>query len=81
MNIDEELVIEYAVVRRELPGANPDELSIKIIERLSEEQCLTLAADAELWATEPADPQTLARQAVRNFVLAMETDPDDPDQV
>ncbi len=75
--INEELSMEYAMARRQLPMATADEIARRITARLSTAQHRTLAEDALLWHQEPASRRDLALMAVRNFVLAIETDPDD----
>lgn len=75
--INEELSIEYAVTRRQFPGATADAIAAKIIERLSPEQRLALAEEALLWHHEPATRRDLALMTARNFVLAIESDPED----
>ena len=53
-----------------------EELARLIVSRLDEEQLLNLAGDALAWAPHPTDRQELAVRYVKNFVLAMESDPD-----
>ena len=78
--INEELSMEYAFVRRQLPAATADEIAKRITDRLSAEQHLALAEDALLWHHEPASRRDLAFMAVRTFVLSIEADPQgDPD--
>lgn len=78
-DVNEELAVEYALARRALPSADADEIALWITQRLTGDQQLALAQDALLWHHEPADRRELALMAVRNFVLAIESDPhDDP---
>lgn len=77
MEISEELVIEYAVVRREYLRASQDEIVERMLDRLSETQQLELAAQALSWSEEPDSRRELARLAVRNFVIAWEGEPED----
>jgi hypothetical protein len=65
------------LARRLRPDLDGDELARLIVSRLSEDQLLHFAGDALTWAPHPTDRQDLALNYVRNFVLAMETDPDD----
>ncbi|HEV2088509.1 MAG TPA: hypothetical protein VGR21_09370 [Cryptosporangiaceae bacterium] len=74
--INEELSMEYAMARRLLPGATVDQIAERITGRLTAEQHLVLAQDTLLWHEEPADRRELALIAVRNFVLAIESDPE-----
>ncbi|MDQ3885533.1 MAG: hypothetical protein M3308_00590 [Actinomycetota bacterium] len=76
-DINEELAVQYAVVLRARPTANADEIAERIIDRLGKDEHLALAEEALLWHHEPADRRELALMAVRNFVLAMESGPDD----
>lgn len=76
--MNEELSMEYAVTRRQFPGATADEIAARILERLSAEQHLVLAEEALLWHHEPASRRDLALMTARNFVLAIEADPQDP---
>ena len=76
-DINEELAVQYAVVRRVRPTANTDEIAERIVDRLGDDEHLALAQEALLWHHEPADRRDLALMAVRNFVLAMESGPDD----
>jgi hypothetical protein len=74
---DDELATQYVLARRLRPDLDGDELARLIVSRLSEEQLLRLAGDALVWAPHPTDRQDLALRYVQNFVLAMESDPDD----
>jgi hypothetical protein len=74
---DDELATQYVLARRLRPDLDGDELARLILSRLSEEQLLRLAGDALAWAPHPTDRQDLALRYVQNFVLAMESDPDD----
>ncbi|HEY6424357.1 MAG TPA: hypothetical protein VIY28_14130 [Pseudonocardiaceae bacterium] len=82
MNIqdhDDELATQYVLARRLRPDLDGSDLSQLIMTRLSEEQLLRYAGDALAWAPHPADRRELALRYVRNFVLAMEADPDSAD--
>jgi hypothetical protein len=74
---DDELATQYVLARRLRPDLDGDGLARLIVSRLSEEQLLRLAGDALAWAPHPTDRQDLALRYVQNFVLAMESDPDD----
>ncbi|MGH3769785.1 MAG: hypothetical protein ACRDRW_00015 [Pseudonocardiaceae bacterium] len=74
---DDELATQYVLARRLRPDLDTDELARLIVSRLSEDHLLHLAGDALAWAPHPTDRQDLALRYVRNFVLAMESDPDD----
>ncbi|MGH3721143.1 MAG: hypothetical protein ACRDRI_20295 [Pseudonocardiaceae bacterium] len=74
---DDELATQYVLARRLRPDLEGDALARLIISRLSEDQLLHLAGDALAWAPHPSDRRDLALRYVRNFVLAMEADPDD----
>ncbi len=76
-DINEELAVQYALARRARPTADVDQIAERIIERLGDDEHLALAEEALLWSQEPAGRRELALMAVRNFVLAMESDPDD----
>lgn len=79
MNVDDhdsELADQYVLTRRLRPDLDGPELARLILARLSEEQLLRYAQEALVWAPHPADRQELALRYVQNFVLAMETDPD-----
>ncbi|MCA1674631.1 MAG: hypothetical protein LC799_21380 [Actinobacteria bacterium] len=76
-DINEELAVQYAMARRARPTATADEIAERITERLGDDEHLALAEEALLWSQEPAGRRELALMAVRNFVLAMESDPDD----
>ena len=71
-DIHHELAAEYALARRLNPLADPERLADWIMTRLSDDQRLTLAGEALIFAEDPGDRQALARAAVLNFVLAME---------
>ncbi|MGH3793883.1 MAG: hypothetical protein ACRDSP_03235 [Pseudonocardiaceae bacterium] len=73
---DDDLATEYVLARRQRPDLDGHELAKVILSRLSQDQLLRYAGDALTWAAHPADRQELALSYVRNFVLAMETDPD-----
>ncbi|MGH3785263.1 MAG: hypothetical protein ACRDRG_01635 [Pseudonocardiaceae bacterium] len=74
---DVELATQYALVRRLRPDLEGPELAALILSRLSEDQLLRFAGDALAWAPHPTDRQELALRYVQNFVLAMESDPND----
>jgi hypothetical protein len=74
---DNDLADQYVLARRWRPDLDGPELARLILSRLSEEQLLRYAEDALAWAPHPADRQELALRYVQNFVLAMETDPDE----
>ena len=76
-DLDDELATQYVLVRRLRPDLDGDELARLIISRLSDDQILHLAGNALAWASHPTDRQDLALSYVRNFVLAMEADPDE----
>jgi hypothetical protein len=71
-DIHEELATQYAMARRTNPITDAEGIANWITDRLSEDQRLSLAQEALVWAEEPADRRELARSAVLNFVLAME---------
>lgn len=73
-DIHEELAIQYALARRTNPITDADGIASWITDRLTEDQRLSLAEEALVWADEPGDRRELARSAVLNFVLAMEQD-------
>ncbi|MGH4013227.1 MAG: hypothetical protein ACRDSL_04705 [Pseudonocardiaceae bacterium] len=76
---DDDLATQYVLARRDRPDLDPHELAKYIIAKLSREDLLSYAEDAPAWAPHLGDREELARSYVRNFVLAMETDPtDDP---
>ena len=77
--INEELAIQYAVARRQLPGADEAEIARRMAQRLSVEYQLRLADEARLWSPDTSDQRELTLLAVRNFVAAMETDPNATD--
>ncbi|MGH3832537.1 MAG: hypothetical protein ACRDRS_19190 [Pseudonocardiaceae bacterium] len=74
---DDELATQYVLARRLRPDLVGDDLARLIISRLSDDQVLHLAGDALAWAPQLSDRQDLALRYVRNFVLAMEADPDE----
>jgi hypothetical protein len=74
---DDELVTQYVLARRLRPDLDGPELAQVILSRLSEEQLLRYAQDALTWAPHPTDRRELALCYVLNFVLAMETDPNE----
>lgn len=74
---DDELATQYVLARRLRPDLEGPELARLIMARLSEEQLLRYAQDALAWAPHPADRRELALRYVLNFVLAMETDPNE----
>lgn len=74
---DDELATQYVLARRLRPDLDKDALAHLIISRLSEDQLLRLAGNALAWAPHPTDRHDLALSYVRNFVLAMEADPDE----
>ncbi|MDQ3824667.1 MAG: hypothetical protein M3319_03865 [Actinomycetota bacterium] len=73
---DDDLTTQYVLARRLRPDLDGEELARLIVSRLDEEQLLNLAGDALTWAPHPTDRQELAVHYVKNFVLAMESDPD-----
>ena len=73
---DDDLTTQYVLARRLRPDLDGEELARLIVSRLDEEQLLNLAGDALAWAPHPTDRQELAVRYVKNFVLAMESDPD-----
>jgi hypothetical protein len=74
---DDELATQYVLARRLRPDLDGDELARLIVSRLSEDQLLHLAGEALTWTPHPTGRRDLALSYVRNFVLAMESDPDD----
>lgn len=74
---DNELATQYVLARRLRPDLVGDELAQLIVSRLSEDQLLHFAGNALAWAPHPAARQELALRYVQNFVLAMESGPDD----
>jgi hypothetical protein len=74
---DNELATQYVLARRLRPDLVGEELAQLIVSRLSEDQLLHFAGNALAWAPHPTDRQELALRYVQNFVLAMESDPDD----
>lgn len=74
---DRALADQYVLARRLRPDLDGSELAKLIMSRLGEEQLLRCAQDALAWAPHPADRRELALHYVLNFVLAMETDPDE----
>ncbi|HEY2765425.1 MAG TPA: hypothetical protein VGJ13_15655 [Pseudonocardiaceae bacterium] len=73
---DDDLATQYVLARRQRPDLDEQGLAEFILAKLSQDQLLTYAGDALAWAQHPADREELALSYVRNFVLAMETDPD-----
>ncbi|MBV9143134.1 MAG: hypothetical protein JO115_19840 [Pseudonocardiales bacterium] len=76
-NHDDELATQYVLARRLRPDLDGDELARLIVSRLNQDQLLRFAGDALAWAPYPTDRQELALRYVKNFVCAMESDPDD----
>ena len=74
---DDEFATQYVLARRLRPDLDGPELAQLIMSRLNEEHLLRYDEDALAWAPHPADRQELALCYVLNFVLAMETDPDE----
>lgn len=74
---DDELATQYVLARRLRPDLDGDELARLIVSRLNQDQLLRFAEDALTWAPHPTDRQELALRYVKNFVCAMESDPDD----
>lgn len=74
---DNELATQYVLVRRLRPDLVGDDLARLIVSRLSKDQLLHFAGNALAWAPHPTDRRELALRYVLNFVLAMESDPDD----
>jgi hypothetical protein len=73
---DDDLGTQYVLARRLRPDLEGEELARLIVSRLDEDQLLNLAGDALTWAPHPTDRHELAVHYVKNFVLAMESDPD-----
>ena len=73
-----DLATQYVLARRQRPDLNVDELVKYIIARLSKDELLSYAEETPPWAPDGADRRELAVSYVRNFVLAMEADPDAP---
>lgn len=76
-DIHQELAIQYALMRREYPRDDTEKIAQRVAARLDEHQRLALAEEALIWSDETADSDELALAAVRNFVLAMEADPNE----
>jgi len=74
--ITEDLAIQYAVVRREFIRATHEQIVEAILDRLTDQQQLELAAQALSYTEEPGNRRDLARLAVGNFVIAWEGEPD-----
>lgn len=74
---DGDLATQYVLARRQRPDLDPPELAEYILSKLSQNDLLRYAEDALPWAPHVADRQELALRYVQNFVLAMETDPDE----
>ncbi|MGH3905701.1 MAG: hypothetical protein ACRDTE_16185 [Pseudonocardiaceae bacterium] len=73
----EDLATEYVLARRQRPDLDEQELAKVILTKLSQDQLLRYAGEALAWAPHPGDRQELALSYVRNFILAMETGPDE----
>ncbi|MCW2633298.1 MAG: hypothetical protein JWR88_2260 [Pseudonocardia sp.] len=73
--INDEVAIQYAVVRRTNPFASVDDVVKKIIERLDELNLVPADADAP-WDRDDADGPDELTVLVRNFVLSIEGDQD-----
>jgi hypothetical protein len=74
---DNELATQYVLARRLRPDLVGDDLARLIVSRLSKDQLLHFAGNALAWAPHPTDRRELALRYVLNFVLAMESDPND----
>ncbi len=74
---NEDLATEYVLARRQRPDLDEQELAKVILAKLSRDQVLRYAGEALAWAQHPGDRQELALSYVRNFILAMETSPDE----
>lgn len=74
---DDDLATEYVLARRQRPDLDEHKLAEYILARLSRDQMLRYAGEALAWAPHPGDRRELALQYVHNFVLAMESDPDE----
>ena len=74
---DDELATQYVLARRLRPDLDCPELAALIMSRLDEEHLLRYAEDALAWAPHPGNREELALRYVLNFVLAMESDPDE----
>lgn len=74
---NEDLATEYVLARRQRPELDEQELAKVILAKLSQDQLLRFAGEALAWAPHPGDRQELALSYVRNFILAMETGPDE----
>lgn len=74
--VNAELSIQYAMARRQRPGATSEEIADIVTSRMSAEHQLVLAGDALLWTEEPASRVELARRTVLAFILEIETGPD-----
>jgi hypothetical protein len=73
-----DLATQYVLARRQRPDLDVDELVKYIIARLSKDELLSYAEETPPWAPHVADRRELAVSYVRNFVLAMEADPNAP---
>ncbi len=74
---DDELATKYVQARRRRPDADEQQLAEVIVASLSDDEMLRYAGEALVWEAEPAGRRELATSYVQNFVLAMETDPDE----
>ena len=74
---DDDLATEYVLARRQRPDLDEHGLAEYIMSRLSRDQLLRYAGLALAWAPHPADRRELALRYVHNFVLAMESNPDE----
>lgn len=73
----DDLTNTYVLARRLRPDLDAPALAEFIVSKLSQDQLLRYAGDALAWAPHPADRRELALRYMRNFVLAMEADPDE----
>lgn len=73
--MDVALAAHYAQARRQLPRATAEQIAARIMEWLTDDELLLLAAEALGWHQEPGGRSELALLAVRNFVTAMEDGP------
>ncbi|MQA14647.1 MAG: hypothetical protein GEV09_10880 [Pseudonocardiaceae bacterium] len=76
-HFDNDLTTHYVLARRQRPDADEHELAELIVAKLSQEELLRYAGDALVWEAQPTGRRELALSYVQNFVLAMETDPDE----
>lgn len=72
-DINAEIAMEYAVVRRTNPVAGVDDVVKKIVQRLRDEGSAPVDSDAP-WDEEADDGPDELTMLVRNFVLAVEDD-------